>query len=79
MTNSEPDPKAEPGTAEVSHGPSEGQSYAAWAQEQVVLGVLTGQVPVRDMPIATPTGRRNGKTAAAEAWLAEQEDTEGSV
>lgn len=35
-----------------------------------VLGVLTGQVPVKSMVIAT--GRRNGKTKAGEDWLAEQ-------
>lgn len=54
----------------------EGETYAGRAQERIargeVLGVLTGQVPVRSMPVVIG-GRRAGKTKAAEDWLAERE------
>lgn len=46
--------------------------YGTEGVDDSVLGVLTGQVPVRSMPVAIG-GRRSGKTRATEQWLAERE------
>lgn len=76
MTNSD-EMYGTPGISDEDVLSTEASRAQEAAARGEVLGVLTGQVPVKSMVIAN--GRRAGKTAAREKALAEMDDEdEGS-